>query len=485
MYRGPQAGARSENLLAVKYSANDANVDGLVKSRAAGFGAHTAGALNFDRIGQKVRVVGVASGQLESAKAQLRSIPGVVAVSEVHRAYAQTRGATLTNDPYFAGFSGTAPPLYQTDDTGGQWDMHIVQLEHAFSYSEGSTSVKLAIIDTGEDVTHPDLAADDVVRSRCFITSADGSKQSTGTFVTDPDGHGTNVTGIAAAATNNSYGFAGDAGHVALMLYRVFPTPDDNCTNPNSSDSQCGTSPVDIASAINDAVANGAKIISMSLGIDGSSCSNGVDPDTLEGAAVANAIAHNVIVVAASGNDNGAPVTPPGCDSGVIAVGASAYNDGNPNSSGFTGTRTEYVPSYSDFGSPNTLRSPSSWGIVAPGGDGNSSASTIHYLQWVQNIWTTTPFDSNFAGDCGTDPFGGANDCQILITGTSMATPHVAGAAALILSANPSAYGSPAAMRTLLCSTADDIGDAHQGCGRLNVYRAIAVASGDPNPPPF
>lgn len=486
MYRGPQGGARaSDNLLAVAYSASAAKVDGLIRSRAASLGARSAGALYFDRIGRNVRVVGVAGGQLESAKAQLRSIPGVVAVSDVHRAYAQAKGATLTNDPYFAGFSGTGPPLYQTDATGGQWDMHIVQLEHAFSYSEGSTSVKLAIIDTGEDVTHPDLAPDDVVRAQCFITSEDGSRQSRGTFVTDPDGHGTDVTGIAAAAVNTKYGFAGDAGHVALMLYRVFPTPDDNCSNPKSTDRQCGTSTIDIASAINDAVSNGANVISISLGTDRSTCANGVDPDTLEGSAVANAIAQNVIVVAASGNDNGAPVTPPACDSGVIAVGSSAYNDGQPNASGFTGARTEYVPSYANYGSANALRSASSWGIVAPGGDGDSSAQTIHYLQWIENIWTTTPFDLTFAGTCGTDSFGGANDCRILIAGTSMATPHVAGAAALILSVNRSAYGSPLAMRRLLCSTADDIGDAHQGCGRLNVYRAVSIASGDPNPPPF
>jgi subtilisin family serine protease len=60
-----------------------------------------------------------------------------------------------------------------------------------------------------------------------------------------------------------------------------------------------------------------------------------------------------------------------------------------------------------------------------------------------------------------------------------MATPHVAGAAALILSVN-AAYQSPTAMRQLLCQTADTINDANQGCGRLNVYRAMATALADP-----
>jgi hypothetical protein len=48
---------------------------------------------------------------------------------------------------------------------------------------------------------------------------------------------------------------------------------------------------------------------------------------------------------------------------------------------------------------------------------------------------------------------------------------------------NAAAYNSPSKMKALLCSTADDIGDAHQGCGRLNVYRAIATALHDPNLP--
>ncbi|MBV8152272.1 MAG: S8 family serine peptidase, partial [Candidatus Eremiobacteraeota bacterium] len=98
----------------------------------------------------------------------------------------------------------------------------------------------------------------------------------------------------------------------------------------------------------------------------------------------------------------------------------------------------------------------------------------------------STPYDTNFAGSCSNDyPNGSSStnpDCRILIAGTSMATPHVAGAAALILSVNPS-YQTPSRMRQLLCSTADDIADARQGCGRLNVYRAMATALGDPNLP--
>ncbi|HTC29181.1 MAG TPA: S8 family serine peptidase, partial [Candidatus Acidoferrum sp.] len=109
-----------------------------------------------------------------------------------------------------------------------------------------------------------------------------------------------------------------------------------------------------------------------------------------------------------------------------------------------------------------------------------------------ENIWTSTPYmssstDTSFAGNCAASTeYQEAGNCRTLIAGTSMATPHVAGAAALILSATggaSSVYASPAAMFTLLCNYADNISDPHQGCGRLNVYRAMAQALSDPNPP--
>ena len=75
-----------------------------------------------------------------------------------------------------------------------------------------------------------------------------------------------------------------------------------------------------------------------------------------------------------------------------------------------------------------------------------------------------------------------AAECQLLLAGTSMSTPVVAGAAALILAVNPS-YRVPALMKQLLCQTSEDIGDAKEGCGRLNVYRAMARALGDTIPP--
>ncbi len=402
-------------------------------------------------------------------------------------------------------------PYAESASIPGQWDMHVIGLEHAFGYSQagasytfnpaalGSASVKIAIIDTGEDASHPELASK-IVGQKCFVSNEAGT-QTTGNFATDEDGHGTDVSGIAAAATNNSLGFAGAGGKAVIFAYRVFPTPDDTCVTDTGSDDTCSAGTADIASAIMDAVDNQhVNVISMSIG--GGSCNNGTDDDPVEGAAVAHAIAQNVIVVAASGNDNtGTPgLSAPGCDTNVIAVGATALADGQPTGTTQTGPFTsttagtatasnivEYVASYSQFASPGAnLHNAAAWGIVAPGGDPTGSGVTSSDnddLHWIENIWTSTPLDNNFSGTCTSDlNTSSVADCRTLIAGTSMSTPHVAGAAALILAVKPS-YQSPAAMKQLLCSTADDIFDTHEGCGRLNVYRAMAVAMGDTSPP--
>jgi subtilisin family serine protease len=482
----------------------------------------------------------VPAASAAKAEAALRAQSGVLAVGlagQKRRAFTTT--PYYTNDPYFQGFnasqtataaaaakSSPQPATFETlpyvegASVPGQWDMHAIGLEHAYGYSQtnngsgivnanalGSTSVNIAIIDTGEDANHPELASK-IVRQRCFITNEEGTAQSTGDYSLDQDGHGTDVSGIAAAGSNNGLGFSGAGGKVGIFAYRVFPTPDDSCADPDTSDDQCETDTTDIASAITDAVNAGANVISMSLGggggVGNSGClSNGADSDTTEGTAVAYAINHNVIVVAASGNSasGGEGVAAPGCDPGVIAAGATSLDDGQTNGAGvsYGGTASapvEYVASYSQYGSPGTaIHSASAWGIVAPGGD-PSSDDDEDDLHWIENIWTTTPYESsasdqNFLGECAPDyPNGslttGTFDCRTLIAGTSMATPHVAGAVALILSVS-SAYSTPAEMKALLCSTADQLtatgSNQNQGCGRLNVYRAIATALGDPNLP--
>jgi len=528
------ASAASTTRLAVVYDARSFRAPAgarAVTPQESALGAGLVAQLSLAKENRVMRVLSVPAGTAAAAEAQLRAQAGVVSVGlsgQKRRAFTVTT-PYYTNDPYFTGFTslqistaGTSAsatyeqlPYAESATVPGQWDMHAIGLEHAYGYAQsnngsgitnanalGSTAVNVAIIDTGEDPNHPELASK-IVRQRCFITN-DASVQSTGDYSFDPQGHGTDVSGIAAADSNNGLGFSGAGGKVNIFAYRVFPTPDDNCANDNSDDDQCEADTLDIAAAITDAVNSGANVISMSLGGGGgtgnSGCTgNGVDSDSAEGTAVQYAISQNVIVVAAAGNSgtSGEGVAAPGCDSGVIAVGATSLDDGSTNGSGTSagGSSThpvEYVASYSQYGSPaSSPGSAGAWGIVAPGGDPSSDMDNDN-LHWIENIWTTTPYessasDTNFQGSC-TDDYPnsilatGTVDCRTLIAGTSMATPHVAGSVALILSVS-SSYSTPALMKSLLCSTADNLsisGSApNQGCGRLNVYRAMATALGD------
>ncbi len=501
-------------LVAVSYDRATASASHrLIAASEARAGGTFRSEYDFPHLNRTTRVLAVPIAQLAQTEAALRAQPGVrnVALTGGRRYPLAVSTPYYTNDSYFQGFTqsqtGSDPatfqqqPLVENANVPGQWGAHVTQLDYAFEYSQagngsnvsnvralGSSSIKIAIIDTGADLTQPDLAPK-VTLQRCYISDPSGA-QSTSNFVTDPDGHGTNVSGIAGAASNNGFGFTGEGGASVLYEYRVNPAPDSGCfaTPVDSTDNLCGATTTDVAAAINDAVSRGVNVISMSLG--GDTCTTpGQDPDpTVEGDAVANAIASNVIVVAAAGNggtSSDTKVTAPGCDSGVIAVGASALADGQPNgtgnSNGTSVAPSEYVASYSSYGSTTAaFGNPNAWGIVAPGGDptGSSDQDELH---WIDNLYTSMPSDpADDSVVCGTDyaNTGPAAECQTLIAGTSMSTPVVAGAAALILAVAPG-YHVPSLMKQLLCTTSDDINDLKQGCGRLNIYRAMAVALGD------
>jgi hypothetical protein len=311
--------------------------------------------------------------------------------------------------------------------------------DHAFDFWPDLpvlSPVKVAIVDSGIDTTHPDLASK-ILLARTFV----------GGTVADLQGHGTFIAGEIAAALNNNEGIAGIAFPAQLLIAKVVE-PD-------------GTVSLDAeAQAIRWAVDAGARAINLSLG--------GVrDPrhpsnDTyspLEAAAVDYAVAKGAVVVASVGNSDQAPQTPwpyasyPAALPHVIGVGALA-RDGS-------------VPLFSD-------RDDVFVDLAAPGQD---ILSTLPRA--MTKDAAPACVDQGYS-DCGPDEYKHAE-------GTSFAAPQVAAAAALLIAENPQLTNDQVAY--VLERTADDV-NASNGCtscpllrdfltgwGRLNIAKALGIVS--------
>ncbi|MBV8172446.1 MAG: S8 family serine peptidase [Candidatus Eremiobacteraeota bacterium] len=362
----------------------------------------------------------------------LQTQPGIADAQPLKLRYIQV------NDPNDTDFGTNAQICSGPQTTHVQWDMFVTWMPEAWAVTTGSSSVKIAIIDTGVDLTQGDISSKVIGADSAVFDTGLGTQD--GTNVQDYDGHGTNVSGIAAADTNNSTLFAGTGWNTSLIEVRVFPTP--SAANPTP-----GATNLDIAAGINWAVSKGAKVVSMSLGGSGA-C------DSTEQTAISNAIASGIVVVAASGNAGAAAVSAPANCNGVIAVGASSLDDTtNPLQP------REKVASYSNYASNNT------WGVVAPGGDPSAAQQNCNpvppcdYLQWITNLYSSTAFGGGGAG--------------VFIAGTSQATPHVAGLAALMFAKDGAL--TPAQVANIIESNTDQIVGAgfHQGFGRINAIKAL------------
>ena len=332
------------------------------------------------------------------------------------------------NDPMYS------QQWHYTDTTGG------LRLPTAWDKSTG-TGVVVAVIDTGYR-PHADLSGQ-ILQGYDFIgdtfVSNDGNGRDSDasdpgdaiavgecgggqpTRAQNSSWHGTHVAGTIAARTNNSLGVAGVAYNAKIVPARVL--------------GKCGGYTSDIADAITwtsgGAVsgvptnANKAKVLNLSLG-GGGAC------DSTTQSAINGARSRGAVVVVAAGNDamNVSNASPANC-SGVIAVAAT----------GKTGGRA----SYSNYG---TLVD-----VAAPGGDGSYSVlSTL-------NSGTGAPASDNYAG----------------YQGTSMATPHVAGVAALMLAAKSTL--TPDEIESKLKSTARAFPASCSGCGTGIVDATAAVNS--------
>lgn len=178
-----------------------------------------------------------------------------------------------------------------------QWALNDLEAETVAPLGDGS-GVTVAVIDTGVDGNHPDLAG-------VVLPGFDVIGDTDGRF--DPNGHGTHIAGIIGAIRNNGIGIAGLAPGVKILPVRAL---DETGYGDDAG----------IAEGVLWAADNGATIINLSLGSP--------DKDPVLAASIENVTNRGVTVIAASGNDGtkGNPTSYPGALNNVTAVAATSYN---------------------------------------------------------------------------------------------------------------------------------------------------------------
>ncbi len=336
------------------------------------------------------------------------------------QAMARTLGAlspVLYAEPNYRAWALTEPPndpYYVL-----QWNLDKVQVLDAWEITRGDPAMPIAIIDTGMDLSHPDLVdklwvnpgeipgngVDD--DGNGYIDDVHGYDFVSGDGEPQDDygaGHGTHVSGIAAAATDDGLGVAGMAPANPLMALKVL-------------DSSGEGTYFDIAQAIDYALAQGARVMNLSLG--------GTDASDVLAEAAQAATAAGALLVAAAGNDTGGnPVYYPAAYDEVLAVAATDSNDGIASFS----VRHPYVD------------------VAAPG---------------------VTVYSTYRGGTYG------------YMSGTSMSTPHASGLAALLWGADPTLTREEVVER--IVKSAEDLGtpgkDDYYGWGRINARSALCIVS--------
>jgi len=289
---------------------------------------------------------------------------------------------------------GTAPEVYPNDPyLDRTWGLEIVGAPKAWGITCGSSSVVIAVLDSGVDLDHPDLSSK-------LETEMDWDFVNGDDVADDDHGHGTHVSGIAAAATDNGVGVPSLGWDVSILPVKVLNA--DGVGNASA-----------LADAIRYAADHGADVVNMSLG-GAAPC-----PYYLQ-EAVDYAYGRGVLLVAAAGNNQGNTENFPANCEHVLGVSATDSSDS--------------VASYSNYGDHVD--------VAAPG---------------------TLIYSTVMGGEYGYK------------SGTSMATPHVAGLAALIASRYPS-Y-TPDQLASALLDNAVDLGspgwDMYAGCGRIDAYQSL------------
>jgi len=394
----------------------------LVKFKRGQSSAHVDGALSRARVNKRksFRASGVS---LLEVRGRGRSVHDVVQELEdsgvVEYAHPDhvVHADTVPSDPLFPQLWGLHNPADTDIDAPEAWDITM-----------GSHQVVVGVIDSGVDYTHPDLAANmwqnpgEVMNGvdddgNGYVDDVYGIDAITGSGDPDDDyGHGTHVAGTIGARANDGFGIVGVSPNVQIMALKFL---DDNGDGYTSDAIEA----LEYAIEMNTEYGVNVKLTSNSWG------GGGYSPSLRD--AIAASGDAGMLFVAAAGNDS------ENCDD--FPHYPSSYAEANVVSVAATDSDDE-LASFSNYGAVCA-------DLAAPG----------------VGIWSAVP--------------GGSHEAW---NGTSMATPHVAGAAALIWAERPNA--DPLDVKDLLLGTVDlvpDLSGITVTGGRLNVHSALL---GEPQP---
>jgi len=351
----------------------------------------------------------------------------------------ETVGTSLIpNDPLFS----KQWALHNEGQTGGKVDSDIDAIE-AWDLIEGNPEIAIAIIDTGIDMTHPDLMGNIWVNEdeipdngldddeNGYIDDYNGydfTNEDDTLYPLDHNGHGTVMSGVIAAIANNEIGISGVTWNCKIMPVKVF---DANWISNGNS----------VFDGIKYAADNGAKVICMAFGY---ATSTSILKDTID-----YAYSKGCVLVCSAGNFGNSRKTYPAAYDNVLAVAGTDHSDNRME--GFYEFNGVWVnSSYGDWVD-----------IAAPGED----------------IYTTSP--TYHVTLC--DSWGYKLNYDIL-SGTTLAAPVVAGVAALVFSKNPD-Y-SPLEVSSIIKANCDAYTSEYDlGCGRVNAYNALMEINNEPEKP--
>jgi serine protease len=383
---------------------------------------------------------------------------------------AVARRLTAQPDVAYAQARYRARPLYRPNDPlyTLQWHLPVLELERGWDINAGaSPSVIVAVVDSGiaytsaslrfaqfntqsiDGVVYPALGTVDIPFAAAPELGAADRFVSPRDFIWDDaqpvdlDGHGTHIAGTIGQLTNNSTGVAGVAFNVKLMPIKVI----DGFWDAYFESPFFGTDDI-VARGVRYAADNGAKVINLSIGRDG-------PPAPVVRDAIEYAIGRGAFVAVAGGNEflEGNPI-PRFAEfapqvNGMVTVGAIGPD--------------RQRATYSNTGAYVEL--------VAPGGDFDRGGAAGMVLQQTYDFTFTDTF-LNAAGGFRPprfDVFG-----YIYYQGTSMATAHVSGLAALLYQQG---ITKPSAIEAALKRSATDLGpegrDDQYGHGLVNARAAL------------